>query len=487
MSQPSRRAATAIAATALVLSGTASAAPRPDAPTALTPRALAEQTARRVGTTLAPDSPPLSSDNVELVTTVPGSAAGMRIVGKYAYVTGWSGLTILDISAPAAPKVVSVLPIAHFENEDVESDGKVVLIANDRERENKAGVLYVVDVHDKANPAVASVLSLSQITSTERGPGHIANCVKDGCQWVWLTGGNRIWVVDLRDVHNPLLAGVFSSPTSSGSAAFGTKGKVGTGAIHDIERDASGVLWATGSGGAAAYDAKDPVHPRLLATTGAQGTDEGVNDFILHNSIRPSATSYRPHSGAKPAKGDVLLVTEEDYVDTGETPPGGCRGQGKFQAWDVRGHERGKTMKLLSQWKTEVESTPFLDGNKAPVTANCSSHWFKEQNGIAAVGWYEQGLRLLDTRNPSAIRQVGYWLPPNALVWAGYWVSKDIVYTADAARGVDVLRVKGTSRAAPTVVAPIRASWLGAAPGVTFLQPSKAWGYACLLPAARKD
>lgn len=465
-----RAAATALTVSALALSTPASGAARTVTPSAL---ALATRTAHRVGTTLATDTPPLSSDNVSLLTTIPGSAAGMRIVGKYAYVTGWAGLTVLDVSTPASPQVVSVLPLAHFENEDVESDGKVVLISNDREKENKGGVLYVVDVSNPASPALASVLSLSQITSTERGPGHIANCVKDGCKWVWLTGGTRIWVVDLRDVHNPLLVSSFATPTSTGNTGFGTNGKAATGAAHDVERDSHGTLWVTGSGGAAAYDGSDPVHPRLLATTGKAGTDPSVNDFILHNSVRP------PNS-------DTLLVTEEDYVDTSETPPGGCRGQGKFQAWDVHGYRSGKDLRLLDQWKTEVEGVPLLNGSKAPVTANCSSHWFRERKGVAAVGWYEQGLRLIDTSNPRKLRQVGYWLPPNGVTWAAYWLTDDIVYTADAARGIDVLKVTGLrSGHAPSVVAPIRASWLGAGTSISFLPPSQEWGYACLLPRRR--
>ncbi len=450
---------------------------------------LAAQTAARLGTTLVPDaSPPLSSDNVELVTTMPGSFAGIRVVGKTAYATGWDGLTIFDVSTPTAPKLLSVLPIAHFENEDVESDGQIVLISNDREKGNRGGVLFVVDVRDPAAPAVASVLSLSQLTSDERGPGHIANCVADGCGWVWLTGGARVWVVDLHDIYNPLLVRAFDTPVSAGSAGFGTPGKIGTGATHDVERDAQGRLFVTGSGGAAAYDAKDPVHPRLLSTTGAQGSDAKVNDFILHNSKHPSARSYRAHPGRTVKPSDVLLVTEEDYVDTGETPPGGCRGQGKFQTWNLNGYDRGKPMTLLSQWQTEVGETPFLDGNKAPVTANCSSHWFTERAGIVADAWYEQGARFLDVRDPRNIRQIGYWLPPNAVVWGAYWVTDEIVYTADVVRGIDVLKVAKPKRGttAPTVVAPIRAGWLGAgAPSLTFLRPSATWGYACPVPEAR--
>jgi hypothetical protein len=34
-------------------------------------------------------------------------------------------------------------------------------------------------------------------------------------------------------------------------------------------------------------------------------------------------------------------VTEEDYIDTDEVPPGGCRGQGKFETWDISGLTSG--------------------------------------------------------------------------------------------------------------------------------------------------
>ena len=83
--------------------------------------------------------------------------------------------------------------------------------------------------------------------------------------------------------------------------------------------------------------------------------------------------------------------------------------------------------------------------SKAPVTVNCSSHWFDAKDGVAAVGWYEQGVRFLDYRTPTEITQVGYYIPANGSTWAAYWSPTDpkgeIVYTADAYRGVDVLRI----------------------------------------------
>jgi hypothetical protein len=461
-----RSALALTAAATLALPLVAHAAPGPT-----TPLALAQQTAAKLGTTLALNPEPLTSSNVDLAATIPGTYIGMRKVGQRLIATGPDGLSIFDVSVPTVPRPVAVLPIAHFENEDVSADSRVAVISNDREKGSNGGLLYVVDVRDMSAPKLASVLSLAIAgpDDAERGPGHIANCVDPGpnpCTTLWLTGGHRIWVVDLKDLAAPKLLGAFDSPASMGSTGFGTPGKVRTGATHDVERDDTGTLWVTGSGGAFGYRLTgNPLKPRLLTGTGKQGTKPDVNDFILHNSKRSSVGN------------DTLLVTEEDYVDTSETPPGGCRGQGKFQTWDIAGADRGRPMKLRNQWKTEVTGAPFVSGNKAPVTANCSSHWFQELNGVAAVGWYEQGMRLLDVHNPGKIKQIGYWLPPNAVTWGAYWINDEIVYTADVGRGIDILRVN--HKPSPAVVAPIRASWLGAAPRVDLIKATTRWKWAC--------
>jgi hypothetical protein len=47
--------------------------------------------------------PPLAaSSNVHLLAHIPGTAAGMNFKDQYAYVTGWSGVTVLDIANPPA-------------------------------------------------------------------------------------------------------------------------------------------------------------------------------------------------------------------------------------------------------------------------------------------------------------------------------------------------------------------------------------------------
>ena len=499
-SSPSRVVLSVVAAAAVVAPLAASAVVAPLAASAtssstpLAPLALAQRTAERLGTTLAAADTPLSSDNVSLVTTVPGTYVGMRIVGKRAFATGWDGLTAFDISDPAKPVPTGVLPLAHFENEDVDSDGKIALISSDRAKESKGAVLFVVDVSGPV-PELVTVVNLSDLGSDQRGPGHIASCVGPrGCKWAWITGGRKIWVVDLRDPSAPKLVRGFETPASNGSMDFGGRGKKHGGATHDVERDEQGRLWVNGSGGMAVYAAKHPAQPRLLASTGRAGINPRNNQFILHNTIHPDARAYRPRSagdrGGEVRRGEVLLMTEENYTDTNtedsEPVPGGCREQGRMETWDVRDYSDGRTPKVLDRWTTEVGAAPYLSGNHAPVTVFCSSHWFNERKGIVANGWYEQGTRLLDVRDPENIRQIGYWIPPNAVTWAAYWVTDEIVYTADVGRGLDVLRVtRGAGGSAPTVTAPIRSSWLGAAANLTsnLMRESKRWSYFCAEPA----
>jgi hypothetical protein len=230
-----------------------------------------------------------------------------------------------------------------------------------------------------------------------------------------------------------------------------------------------------GGGGAAGYRlTANPLAPRLLGTTGKPGVNPSpYNDFILHNSQR---------------RGKTLLVTEEDYIDQSEVPPGGCRGQGKFETWDLSRLKK-RVIRPRGTWQTELNGM-FTSGavdSKAPATVNCSSHWFDARSGVAAVGWYEQGARFLDYRNPARIKQVGYYIPANGSTWAAYWSPTDrkgqVVYTADAYRGVDVLRIDGGGRnVKKSKRAPVPKGWLGGdASRSDVFVPHPTFGFMCPL------
>jgi hypothetical protein len=98
------------------------------------------------------------------------------------------------------------------------------------------------------------------------------------------------------------------------------------------------------------------------------------------------------------------------------------------------------------------------------VTVNCSSHWFDAKDGVAG--------------------QVGSYIPVNGSTWAAYWSPTDpngeIVYTADAYRGVDVLHIDNGGLTGKKVKAPVRNEWFGSptADAASF-QPHPHFGFMC--------
>src|SRR5215212_5410057 len=98
-----------------------------------------------------PPEPPLAtSSNVEVIDHIPGTAAGMNFKDHYAFVSGWTGVTVLDIAKPASPQIVGELPLPHFENEDVDLCGNTLIVVNDREAKDLGSVMYVVSIADPA-------------------------------------------------------------------------------------------------------------------------------------------------------------------------------------------------------------------------------------------------------------------------------------------------------------------------------------------------
>ena len=396
----------------------------------------------------------VGSPNVRLLSTIaePG-LVGARFREGLMYVTGVNGLVIYDVANPTLPVEVGRLALPHFQNEDVDLGGDVLLISNDAAE--STGILYVVDISDPTAPSLRSRLEMGGNPALG-GPGHTASCILD-CTFAWVTDSGGYRVIDLRDPAMPREIGTFDTPAAGD-----------LGIVHDVQVDADGIAWVTGYGGTAAYRIPEDYDGNglgdLVTSTGEQaqsqyaahfGLDEtGVNDFIHHNSLRPEGSSS-------------VYVTEEDY-----TRPG-CRGAGSFQRWSVQlDEETGEVvgdqeMAFDGQWVTE------LLAETASPAAVCSAHYFDVRDGLVAQGWYEQGVRFLDVTGEE-IRQVGFWMPPSAATWAAYFPPTDptgeIVYAIDATHGIDVLRIdlpdEGGVAAAPTVVAPIRPEWRGTAPTV---------------------
>ena len=94
---------------------------------------------------------PFVSSNVTPLGTLPvPNPIGARFRGGYMYVTTTEGLTVYDVTKPELPVPVGALPLPHFENEDVDLGGNILLVSNDPSE--GVGVLYVIDISNPRAP-----------------------------------------------------------------------------------------------------------------------------------------------------------------------------------------------------------------------------------------------------------------------------------------------------------------------------------------------
>ena len=426
-----------------------------------------------------------SSDNLSLVTSIPNPGIiGARFRGNLMYATSVSGLTIYDVTTPAAPTEIGRLALPHFENEDVDLGGNILLISNDAAE--STGILYVIDISDPRNPTQMSKLDMGG-NPVLGGPGHTASCILS-CRYAWVTDGAGIRVIDLTNPAAPVSKGTFATAAGGGIVT------------HDVQIDENGLAWVVGFGGAVVYELPSDYSGNGLGTqvakTNAQGDSTYISELGLGDGSKPN--DYILHNSRRFKDSDVLYVTEEDYNRPG------CKGAGAFETWDIplkyEELEDGEIKVSLSgqplapkdMWTTELNEAP-----RDSVAAMCSAHYFDVLGNIVIQGWYEQGLRVLDVSKPGDIRQIGFYAPGNAMTWAAYFAPTDptgeILYVFDASHGIDVLRLDRPSagplshphvvctadclaQRPPTLRAPIRMSWLVGVPtGI----PDKRFGYAC--------
>ena len=454
----------------------------------------------------AQGTPLLASPNVSYLGGVPGTAAISGVFSRsapYFYVSGIDSVSVVDVSNPRFPVLAGKLVNAVFENEAMTlgerklADGSIqrfVLVGNDAGQVTLSATgsqlgriggrqLTIVDVTDPANPTIAGQTPSSgdgaATTST-----HTVACANASCSVAYSAGDDNstFSIFDLSDLAKPREVKAVKSPAAGPNPVFTS------GAGHHWNIDGAGIAWHTGSGGTAAFDISDPLNPTLLTGTDANGTASPYNDFIHHNSQRPNARAFAPGRAVDVANGNVVLVTEEDYANDGDEVA--CDRAGTFQTWEVvdldgdayrtanpDAEPNKGTMRVLDAINAPHEGG---GGLTTPAGAFCSAHWFDyHQSGIVAQGYYQQGLRLIDVRNPRDLEQFGFFTGGATNVWDAYWAPErdaagvaipgrksNLVYTVDVTKGVEVFEVANLPADLPvTGDAGDRGTFPSAAPG----------------------
>lgn len=408
--------------------------------------------------------PLVNSPNVNLVASQPGSAGISGCFTKTAplfVMSSLDSIKVYDVNDPLKPTLTGTLPSAQFENEAMNcgerktrnGTKRFALIGVDLYQASPQDIehvnvrpldgyeLIVVDVTDPANPHIRS--RATGTTST-----HTVTCIAEtDCQYAYSAGSStmeKFSIFDLTDLDNPVE--VDSDPAVAGVQAFSSPT-----AGHKWNFDNAGFGTHTGFEGSTIFDVRNPLAPKLVTTTGAagrgenpDGTANGYNDFIHHNSFRPNASAFKPNAAPSLANGNILLVTEEDYEQTD------CAKAGSFQTWHVKRLD-GTPDAIVPLDKVELAD---LGNFPLPQDAFCSAHWFDfHPSGIVAIGFYGGGTQFIDVRNPQKLTSFGHATWGASEVWDSYWVpvfnkngvastkKTNLVYSVDLVRGLDVYAV----------------------------------------------
>ena len=370
------------------------------------------------------------------------------------FVSSLIGLYAYDITAdPANPVLLDKIPSADlrqpgdtsdnfFQNEDMNVDAKrkLVFMARDLTSHGSANPgVYIIDAKDPANLGVITFHSVPE--------GHTTTCIND-CSHLWTAGlllRREIFVTDITNPEMPV-----TSPVPVDVGPF----DMPAGTSHDVAVDAAGVAWVSGQGYLRGYWTSgthvdpatglereaSPLNPVLHGGGKVPAGEGGPSDTgrFVHGSERPigptgdrGATDYGGYG-----EGNLIYSAEEAY--------GACP-VGPFVISSLKGAldtDATGELETVGLW-TPAEQEGMGDGE-------CSAHWFTMRNGIVAHGWYGQGTRFIDVRDPRNPIQVGYFRPDDADASAAYW-HRGYVFVADYQRGVDILRFTGDAQpAAPT-------------------------------------
>lgn len=362
-----------------------------------------------------------TSDNVQWISANPrhtGSSGG-RLVGKYFYVTDPRGVYIYDVTNPASPVLAGSVPIAQagqgaaLMQEDPDTNGKVLIMNGvDPAAPSNGNRFLVIDVANKSAPRVMGSLASDD---------HTWSCIADCTYAIGRTGG----IIDLTNPASPKTVGNWKQSVS------------GSGYTHDFTEVRPGRLMSAGQP-SFYLDVTNPVQPVKLTT------------------IKTSFRTFGYHSAVWPRVGQdrfLIMGTEVTPATVGQD----CSGEGEVATYDataVRAEDLDEEQNPDGMWgpanfskvdSWEVPGSGLYADGKPPVYAEYCAHWFDahpdwSDGGLLAVAHYTAGVRFLKVDQAGQISEVGWFQPVGGYMASAYWISKDIVYSLDYERGLDILR-----------------------------------------------
>ncbi len=317
--------------------------------------------------------------------------------GSYAYVAHMSpphGTSIVDVSDPARPRLVSQIRIpGDIHSHKVRVAGDIMLVNNERfppgdaSRSPEVGLRFY-DVSDRTRPKECGFF-----------PTHGRGAHRFDLQgtraflsteWEGFAS-NILAIVDFSDPTRPSLIGRWWLPGQEGGGDSGGGGEDAAERywVHLALVRGDRAYAACGNAGAVIVDISDPQHPAPVGS--AAWSPPYVSPTHTFLPVPHRIRNRR-----------FAVVTDEDVTDTVlEDPPA------FMWVLDITNEARPVP---VATYQVEPDA-PVTPGPGRRFGAHQPWEHIREDN-IAFVAWFSGGVRAVDISNPYAPREAGFYVPP---------------------------------------------------------------------------
>jgi hypothetical protein len=360
----------------------------------------------------------------------------IAIQGNYAYVghqNGPEGTTILDISDPRKPRIVSrlMVPNALTHTHKARVVGDLMFTNSEHQpgsgRRNEfvdAG-FRIYDVKDRTNPKLITFVKTY-------GKGVHRFDVDERYAYISteMEGfvGNILVIYDLGNPSWPVEISRWWMQGQNVAGGEAAHPKAAEHRLHHAMRSGSEMYAGCWASGVAIVDVSDIGRPRTLShTQNDPPRPEPTHTFlkvphpIAGRRIAVSTEEERPHRGPDTGKPHAALRT-----------------------WDVTDPTAPK---LLHTYEVPDDASPY-HGSKFRFGA----HQLREQvdkDGLLYVTWFAAGLRIIDINDPANPKEKGYIVPKPGdgqtapLTNDVAMDDRGLIYFTDKACGLDVIEFRG--------------------------------------------
>lgn len=299
--------------------------------------------------------------------------------------SGTPGVQVVDVSRPSRPRAVGALTSPAFLTNPWESlkvhEGRRLLAGVSGGALEGAGAFDVYDVSDCARPRLLNSVSGTALSLPRGVLGHEGGFSPDGRTY-WATGGapGTLAAIDVSDPRRPRTVWTGTQGVIDHGVSFSPDGR----RLHLSTIEPQGVRVLDVS------EVQDRRPSPQVHAVGELRWDDGAN------AQHTVAVTYRgrPH---------LLAVDEQEL--------GGVR------VLDLGDPRRPR---LVSNLRLEVQLPQHAAVRAADLEGTglfgYDAHYCAVDRPadprLAACGFFQSGVRVLDVRDPRAVREVAYYVPP---------------------------------------------------------------------------